>query len=258
MNLRNFYEMQAKTWDGRAGADAGRRGRKIARLFQKHVAHVHRLLDIGCGVGTLGMSLKDILGAGEVYGIEISETRVAAARQKGIKCVQTDLNEDSIPFEDNSFDAIFCGEVIEHLVDPDHLLDEIGRTLTPGGVCVLTTPNLAAWVNRIALFLGWQPFHTAVSFRHEVGRPRFLSSGGARLDHLRVFTYGALRELLRLHHFRILEVTGSSLMDGFDAASLNSARGFFARALSPLDAILSRAPSLSSGIIVAFGRDRDA
>lgn len=254
MNLRNFYEIQAKTWDGRAGADVGRRGRKIGRLFQKHLPNVQRLLDIGCGTGTIGIYLRETLGARDVYGIEISETRVAAACQKGIKCVQTDLNENSIPFEDNSFDAILCGEVIEHLVDPDHLLDEISRTLTPGGVCVLTTPNLAAWVNRIALFLGWQPFHTAVSFRHEVGRPGFLSSGGARLDHLRVFTYGALRELLGLHHFRILEVTGSSLMDGFDASSLKSIRGFLALALSPLDAILSRAPSLSSGIIVVFGK----
>ncbi len=254
MNLRDFYEIQAKTLDWKAGADVGRRERKIARLFRKHLASAQRLLDIGCGTGTIGIYLKEILGAREVYGIEISETRVAAACQKGIRCVQIDLNESSIPFEDNSFDAIFCGEVIEHLVDPDRLLDEISRTLAPKGVCILTTPNLAAWVNRIALFLGWQPFHTAVSFRYEVGRPRFLASEGARLDHLRVFTYGALRELLRLHRFRILEVTGSSLMDGFDASSLKSMRGILARALSPLDAVLSRAPSLSSGIIVVFGK----
>ncbi len=254
MNLRSFYETQARIRDSNAGAEVGRRGRKIARLFQKHLASAQRLLDIGCGPGTLGIYLKDILHAQEVYGIEISDTRVAAARQRGIKCVQTDLNENPIPFEDNGFDAIFCGEVIEHLVDPDYLLDEIHRTLAPGGVCVLTTPNLAAWVNRIALFLGWQPFHTAVSFRYEVGRPRFLGSEGARLDHLRVFTCGALKQLLRLHHFRILEVTGSPLMDGFDASSLKSMRGFLARALSPLDAILSRAPALSSGIIVAFGK----
>lgn len=254
MKLRDFYEVQAKTWDGRAGADVASRGRRVARLFQKHVARPQRLLDIGCGTGTVSMYLKEFLGAREVCGVEISEIRAAAARQKGVKCVQIDLNETPIPFADNSFDAIFCGEVIEHLVDPDHLLDEIRRTLAPEGVCVLTTPNLAAWINRIALFLGWQPFHTAVSFRYEVGRPRFLSSEGARLDHLRVFTYRALKELLTRHRFRILEFARSPLMDGFDALSLKSARGFLARALAPLDAVLSRAPSLGSGIIVAFGK----
>lgn len=252
MKLSDFYDVQARTWDRRAGADVGARGRRVARLFRKYVASPQRLLDIGCGAGAVSMYLKETLGAREVCGIEISETRAAAARQRGIQCVQIDVNETPLPFDDNSIDAIFCGEIIEHLVDPDHLLDEIRRTLAPEGGCVLTTPNLAAWFNRIALLLGWQPFHTAVSFRYEVGRPKFLSSEGARLDHLRVFTYRALRELLTFHRFRILEFAGSPLMDGFDSSSMKSARGVLARVLSPLDAVLSRVPAFSSGIIVAF------
>lgn len=250
MDLRDFYEGQRKSW----GNADGERGRKVADLYRRHLGGAQRLLDIGCGPGIYSIYLQTILGAKEVFGVDIAETRVAAACQRGVQAVQADMNKDPLPFEDDSFDAIFCGEIIEHLVDPDHLLDEIGRTLSPKGVCILTTPNLAAWVNRVTLLFGWQPFLTAVSFRHEVGRPRFLSTDEPRLDHLRVFTCKALEQLLRLHHFRILETRGVSLMDVFDISSIKSTRGLVARVLSPFDSLLSRAPSLSIGVAVAFGK----
>ncbi len=251
MDLRDFYESQVKTW---RNAD-GERGRKVADLYRRHLGSAQRLLDIGCGPGIYSVYLQSILGAKEVFGVDIAEPRVAAARQRGVKAVQADMNKDPLPFEDDSFDAIFCGELIEHLVNPDHLLDEIGRTLSPKGVCILTTPNLAAWINRVTLLFGWQPFLTAVSFRYEVGRPRFLSTDEPRLDHLRVFTCKALEQLLRLHRFRILGTKGVSLMDVFDTSSIKSARGLVARVLAPFDSLLSRAPSLGIGVIVAFGKE---
>jgi SAM-dependent methyltransferase len=171
--------------------------------------------------------------------------------------VSCDHNRSPLPFEDRAFDAIFCGEIIEHLVDPDHLLDEIARTLTPDGICVLTTPNLASWVNRIALLLGWQPFYTSVSLRYEVGRPRFLVSDYGCRDHLRLFTLPALRKLLMLHNFDILAVKSSTIGEvdtGVKDFRLAPLRAFLYYALWPFDALASTFPSLGTRVVVAFSK----
>jgi len=253
MNTKAFYEAQADTRE--TGADIDGRVKKVAKLFQKHLGTAQRLLDIGCGVGSITLHLKVLLQAQEACGVEISEKRVKAACERGINVVLADLNRGSLPFKNGSFDAIFCGEIIEHLVDPDHLLDEVGRTLAPGGVCVLTTPNLATWYNRFALLMGWQPFDTSVSFRHEVGRPKFLVSDYGCRDHLRVFTLKALKELLKLHNFRILEVKGTALgeaIPGVKDPSSSPLRAFLHRLVSPLDVMLSLSPSLATRVVVAF------
>ena len=57
---------------------------------------------------------------------------------------QFNIERDSFPYEDDTFDVVLCCEIIEHLLsDPVHALIEIRRVLKPGGVLVLTTPNVA-------------------------------------------------------------------------------------------------------------------
>lgn len=253
MSIDNFYACQAKV--RQTGAYIDGRVKKAARLFQKHLGRAERLLDIGCGIGVIGLFLEEVLGAKELYGVEIVDSRVSEARLRGVKVVRADLNQEPLPFDKASFDAVFCGETIEHLVDPDHLLEEIRRVLMPEGVCVLTTPNLAVWYNRIALLMGWQPFDTSVSFRHEVGRPKFLVTDYGCRDHLRVFTYGALRELLSILGFRILDVEGCRLADSLGpSADRNTrpVRNALYKILFPLDSLLSRRPSLATRVVVAF------
>lgn len=253
MNVGAYYKSQAEFRD--TGAEIDGRVQKAARLFHKHQRRAERLLDIGCGVGAVGLYLGRILNVKEVYGVEISEKRAEAAREKGIQAVLCDINQGHLPFEDGKFDAIFCGEIIEHLVDPDYLLDEIRRILAPEGMCVLTTPNLACWYNRIALVLGWQPFDTSVSFRYEVGRPKFLVSEYGCRDHLRVFTFRALRELLETRGFKIVESKGCSLVDvivpsvGWNGRQLRNA---IYRAALPLDSLLGKNPHFGTRVVVAF------
>jgi methionine biosynthesis protein MetW len=255
MNVREYYEGQARIKD--TGAEVDGRVRTVARLFQRHLGRAERLLDIGCGVGAVGLYLGHLLSVREVFGVEISERRAGAARGRGIQVVLCHIDQGLLPFEDGKFDAIFCGEIIEHLVDPDHLLDEIGRLLAPGGMCVLTTPNLACWYNRIALLLGWQPFDTSVSFRHEVGRPQFLVGGYGCRDHLRVFTFRALRDLLTVRGFRIVECQGCNLTDviipSVDADSPRIREVLYS-ILRPLDLMFGRSPHLGTRVVVAFGK----
>lgn len=224
---------------------------KVAKLFRTHQGRARTLLDIGCGTGAISMYLAGVLGAEKTYGIDANPRWVEQARATGVDATVLDIQSDSLPYDDDYFDAVFCGELIEHLTDTDHLLDHIFRALSPGGCCVLTTPNLSAWYNRIALFLGFQPFGTGVSFRHRVGHPKFLGTGGTT-EHVRVFTYRALAELLKLHGFLVLETVGVGIRDAVHWPSPPLA----VRAIGPVDALFSRLPSLSAGVAVAIRKPK--
>ncbi|MFQ5879349.1 MAG: class I SAM-dependent methyltransferase [Dehalococcoidia bacterium] len=230
------------------------RVRKVESLFRTHLGRAQRLLDIGCGDGTIAAFLGHALGAEEVRGVEVSPRWAELARRRGVDATAFDIESGPLPFADGSFDAIFCGELIEHLVDPDHLLDEIRRLLTPEGLCVLTTPNLAGWPNRVALALGYQPFPCGVSFRHDVGRlpmPSFLPP--LCQSHLRVFTYKALKELLSLSGFRMVGIVGLPILETMESAP-RGGLGFLLRLVHPLDWLLSLRASLALHVVVAIGR----
>jgi methionine biosynthesis protein MetW len=177
--------------------------RKTLELIQAQ--HPRKVLDLGCGDGFFSQRIQEAMGA-SVCGVDISLEATEKARERGIDARQCDLNE-GICFEAESFDLVFCGEVIEHVFDPDFLLDEIGRVLVPAGNLILSTPNLAAWYNRILLLLGVQPIFTDTSTRKTLGRHlALLGQGSQPIGHLRVYTLAALRDILREHHFTIRRV----------------------------------------------------
>ena len=72
------------------------------------------------------------------------------------ECLQVDANR-KLPFADESFDLIWCSEVIEHLEDPAFALSELRRVTKPGGTLVLTTPNSYAWLFRFIALFGLTP-----------------------------------------------------------------------------------------------------
>ena len=59
-----------------------------------------------------------------------------------------------LPFEPASFDAIVCGDLVEHLRDPGAALARLRPLLRPGGRLVLSTPNIANWAMRLSLLGG--------------------------------------------------------------------------------------------------------
>ncbi len=232
------------------------RVKKAVEMFVSQLGMAERVLDIGCGTGGIALHLQVVLKAGEVFGVDLVEERVSAAQARGVKAIRLDLDQDGdIPLESGHFDAIFCGDIIEHLTDRDRFLDEISRLLTDRGICVLTTPNLAMWVNRFALLLGWQPFATMVSLRHNVGRPVLSQAHGGGGHSLQLFTLKSLRELLALHGFSVTGAYGVGIGEmelGVNALIERPLYKAFAGAVYPIDRLLSMRASLAPELVVSF------
>ena len=72
------------------------------------------------------------------------------------KCDIVDAN-DPLPYPNNSFDLIWCSEVIEHLENPGQVIEEFRRVLKPHGKAVLTTPNSQFWLYGVLKPFGLTP-----------------------------------------------------------------------------------------------------
>lgn len=98
------------------------------------------VLDVGCGRGEF---LQRFPASVRRAGLDcLPSTSIAP----GIEYHQQDLSLE-LPWGDDEFDAVFAGEVIEHLLDTAAFLWECRRVLRSSGILVLTTPNLAYWRN---------------------------------------------------------------------------------------------------------------
>lgn len=188
-----------------------------------------RILDVGCGDGSFIIKFKEVC---EVFGVDVSEKAVCKAREAGVDAYRLDVSSEKLPFEDQYFDIVYMGDIIEHLVNPDFAIKEVRRALKPGGFLVLSTPNLACWYNRLLLLLGIQPVFSEVSTAKIFGR-----LGTLPIGHLRLFTLRALKEFLSYYDFEIIRAIGTP----FDRLP---------KLLKYIDIIFSKIPSQSSIVIM--------
>ncbi len=162
-----------------------------------HVPLGARVLDVGCGEGWFTAAL--VQAGREAVGIDVAEEplRRARARELGLDlhCVSAEGGWPSL--QDVSFDAVWAGEVIEHVADTAEWLSEVRRVLRSGGALVLSTPAHEP-LTRLALGLSSRAF--AAHF-------------DPRSDHLRFYTRRTLVALLEDFGFEQIETraVGSSI-----------------------------------------------
>jgi SAM-dependent methyltransferase len=130
-----YYMLEDKHW-----WFLGRR-RIFLKLLDRHFpksegARKHRILDVGCGTGTL---LKYFSRYGVAQGVDMDEDAIAFCHMRGAHRVQK-VGPLPLPFDDNTFDLITILDVLEHIDDDEGTLRELYRILRPGGMLMVSVP----------------------------------------------------------------------------------------------------------------------
>ena len=152
-----------------------------------------RLVDLGSGDGFVTAELARAAGSALAVAVDLGFPEPLSPHRSLVSRV-TAVVPGPLPFRDHVFDVVVSLECIEHLLDPDALLEEALRLLKPGGALVLSTPRLDALLVVISLLGGVQPPGVEASSRRRYGNP----FGEQRPSgHLHLFTRRALTQALR-------------------------------------------------------------
>ncbi len=127
----------------------GRTAREDAAFFLPYLRTGMRVLDVGCGPGSITVGIAQVIGPGEVVGIDRQSSQIdkgrALAAERGVANVSFELADlYSLPFPHASFDAVFANGVLMHLREPVRALAEVHRVLRPGGVAGVRDPDAGA------------------------------------------------------------------------------------------------------------------
>ena len=110
-----------------------------AAYLMPHLRSGLRVLDFGCGPGTISVGLARAVEPGELHGIDMEESQIDLARsaaEAGGHANTTFHVGDvtNLPFEDDHFDVAHCHAVLMHVPDTAATLSEVKRVLKPGGI----------------------------------------------------------------------------------------------------------------------------
>jgi len=131
-----------------------------AAYLLPHLAPDQRLLDVGCGPGTLTLDLRRRVGS--VTALEHTEEALAIARAEaerqgvaGVDFAVGDVHALDIP--DDSYDVVHAHQVLQHVADPVAALREMRRVTKPGGIVAARDSDYAAfaWFPRLPLLDEW-------------------------------------------------------------------------------------------------------
>ena len=122
----------------------------ISDLIEKNT----RVLDVGCGDGTLMEYLKHNKEI-DIRGIEISKDTVQKCLSKGLAVIEGDAEKDLLQFPDSSFDFVILSQTLQAFLSPEIVIKELLRV---GKKAIVTIPNFGFWKVRLhLLFKGTMP-----------------------------------------------------------------------------------------------------
>lgn len=148
------------------------------------------ILDIGCGDGRLAEAL--IKQGHTVTGLDINETAIDQAEKRGLKVVRADL-EKTWPVDSARYDIVLMLDVLEHVVDQNHLLAESRRVLKVDGRLIIAYPNHFDIRNRLRMLRGGGIVHWSHVQHENANAPDY--------SHLRFLRLEDLIWLIKHHGF---------------------------------------------------------
>jgi 2-polyprenyl-3-methyl-5-hydroxy-6-metoxy-1,4-benzoquinol methylase len=158
----------------------------LLNFLQKNNIRTGKILDLGCDTGDTTNSLSKL--GFDVTAVDLDEKRVEELSkvQENVKILQQDL-EKQFQFEDNTFDLIWAGDIIEHLMDTENFVKEIYRVLKPGGRFIVSTPYHGFIKNFMIILLNFDKHFNPSD------------------EHVRFYTLKSLREQLERNNFSIIK-----------------------------------------------------
>ena len=120
-----------------------------------------RVLDLGCGDGSLLAYLSRIRGA-TGYGIEIDDAGVLASVRNGINVLQSDLESGLAGFEDASFDCVILSQTLQAMRHTEAIVREMLRV---GRQAIVTFPNFGHWNHRLQILRGRMPVSSSLPYQ---------------------------------------------------------------------------------------------
>lgn len=142
-----------------------------------------RILDVGCGEGELGHALRE--RGHHVVGIDLGQPKFELDR-----FIEADVSAEFELDEEEPFDVIILADVLEHVPEPERLLEAVRGLLAPRGRVIVSLPNVAHWFVRAQLMAG----------RFEYSDKGILDRG-----HLRFFTKASAMRLFDRAGFSVRE-----------------------------------------------------
>ncbi|KAL3493361.1 UbiE/COQ5 methyltransferase [Aspergillus germanicus] len=152
-----------------------RTAQNSAAYLLPHLTPTMRILDIGCGPGSITVDLATHIPQGHITGLEYSEDPLPSARalasSRGVENITFNTGDiHELPFADNTFDVVHVHQVLQHIADPVQGLREMHRVTKPGGIVAAResasfnwfpeNKGIEAWLNlttRVARAKGGNP-----------------------------------------------------------------------------------------------------
>ena len=163
-----------------------RRFDEVSKLIEP----VESVLDIGCADGTFTKVVLEKTKAKRLVGIDVLEKSIAYVKKRFAKNKKMSFSvadAHDLPFKSSEFEAVFCLEALEHVVDPARVLYEIFRVLKIGGYVIVLVPS-ENWLFHSVVWPLWQMFPGKNIWKH---------------THLHNFSNGFLQELIENSGFKI-------------------------------------------------------
>ncbi|KAI1191348.1 ubiE/COQ5 methyltransferase [Nemania serpens] len=158
---------------------ARRTAENSAAFLIPHIKPHYRILDVGCGPGSITIDLAQLVPQGSVVGIDAVEVVLSQARElaraRGVEgnltFQQHDANE--LPFADGEFDVVFCHQVLHHVHKPVAILKEMARVTRKGGIVAAREVDYGAlaWYPELPGIDKWEEVHMKV-FKANAAQPK--------------------------------------------------------------------------------------
>ena len=151
------YEITSEEWNL---SEQGRRFDRILEVLRAERAQVP-WIEFGSMSGGFAMMCAEALGLrrSDIWCCDFTETHLSRARERGFGTARWNLENQPPPAElrSGTFQTVLFCEIVEHLVNPSYTLKPVIDLLAPGGLFLMTTPNLASFGNRVRLLRGQTP-----------------------------------------------------------------------------------------------------